>query len=380
VTNVLPSAQPAIAVIYPFFAHYRAPLVEAMLRHGQARYRFLADIAGPFGIEVMRFPPEADFHRTRCLYASGRLIWQFGVLREAMFGACGTYIFLGNFAWPSTWLGAIVARLRGRRVLFWSHGWTRQDSGALGRLRGAFYRIAHGLLLYGERARGIGIRLGFEPDRLHVIYNSLDAEEQFRLASVWTDDAVNRERTRLFGRCELPVVLASARLTRTKRFDLLLAALARLRGAGREIVAVFVGDGPERTPLEAQARSLGVTALFAGACYSEPELARYFACASVTVSPGNVGLTCMHSLGYGVPVITHDDLDRQGPEVEAIDPGRTGELFRYGDVPSLAEAIDRWTRRPLPTAETREACRAVIRQRYHPRVQLRLIEAAALDG
>ena len=45
----------------------------------------------------------------------------------------------------------------------------------------------------------------------------------------------------------------------------------------------------------------------------------------ITVSPDKVGLTAIHSMAYGRPVITHDNMDRQGPEVEAVIPGRTDQ-------------------------------------------------------
>ena len=73
---------------------------------------------------------------------------------------------------------------------------------------------------------------------------------------------------------------------------------------------------------------------FVGEVYSESELCPLIAAADLCVSPGAVGLTVMHALVYGTPVITHDDLDNQKPEFEAIQPGVTGALFRRGDVQS----------------------------------------------
>jgi hypothetical protein len=84
----------------------------------------------------------------------------------------------------------------------------------------------------------------------------------------------------------------------------------------------------------------------------------------------------MHSLAYGVPVVTHDDPEDQMPEWEAIEPGVTGSLFRKDSVESLATQIERWTRTPLVEKPTRERCVESIRSRYHPAVQRVLIEAA----
>lgn len=172
------------------------------------------------------------------------------------------------------------------------------------------------------------------------------------------------------------VVIASARLTASKRFDVLISALGILNREGRTANLLVVGDGPEQSALAAQAEREGVRVVFVGACYDEQRLATLFSCANVTVSPGNVGLTCMHSLAYGVPVITHDQPDEQGPEWEAITPGVTGDLFKKGSAESLAQVLVPWIATPLVDPVTRERCIDSIRTKYHPVVQRQLIDRA----
>jgi glycosyltransferase involved in cell wall biosynthesis len=46
-----------------------------------------------------------------------------------------------------------------------------------------------------------------------------------------------------------------------KGIDVLLDAIARLRDAGRNVTATLVGDGPDRTALQAQVEALGLTGL-----------------------------------------------------------------------------------------------------------------------
>jgi hypothetical protein len=84
----------------------------------------------------------------------------------------------------------------------------------------------------------------------------------------------------------------------------------------------------------------------------------------------------MHSLGYGVPVITHGDPSRQMPEWEAILPGVTGDLFEPDDVEDLARKVDHWTQSPTVPEATRAACLSRIVQRYHARSQVQAIELA----
>lgn len=364
-----------VAIVYPFFAHYRAPVLRELLVHGAHDYYFLGDARDPAGsIETIDFGDDPHYVATRSRHFTASVMWQRGLLGAALRAEYDCYIFLGNAAWPATWLAAIGARLRGRRVLFWTHGWTRPERGFKRAFRAMFYRLAHGLLLYGHYARDLGVRQGFSPERLHVIYNSLDFELQRSLLAGISDEDRCHTRRRWFG-SEAPVIIASARLTPIKRFDELIRALGQVNRR-RRVNLLLVGDGPERKALSTLAREHDVNAVFVGACYDELRLAELFSCANATVSPGNVGLTCMHSLAYGVPVITHDDPTDQMPEWEAIVAGETGDLFRKGSIDALAAAIERWTRTPLVAASTRERCIESIRTRYHPAVQRRLIEAA----
>ena len=365
-----------VAIVYPFFAHYRAPVLRELMINGAHDYYFLGDAADPSGsIKTMDFNGEPRFIPTRSRHLTTGVMWQGGLLGAALKGTYDCYIFLGNAAWPATWLAAMGARLRGRRVLFWTHGWTRPDHGLKRMFRATFYRLAHGLLLYGHYARDIGLRMGFRPTQLQVIYNSLDFELQRQLLDTISDDDRLRLRRELFD-STAPVVIASARLTAAKRFDVLIRALGLLRRAGKHANLLVVGNGPEQTALTALAENEGIHAAFVGACYDERRLAALFSCSNVTVSPGNIGLTCMHSLAYGVPVVTHDIPEEQGPEWEAIVPGVTGGLFRQGSVESLAAAIAAWIDTPLLDPVARRRCIESIRTKYHPAVQRQLIDGA----
>lgn len=370
------SPRQKVAIIYPFFAHYRAPVLRELIVNGAHDYYLLGDVADPGGsIKTIDFDGEPRFIPTRSKHLPAGVMWQGGLLGAALGGSYDCYIFLGNAAWPATWLAATVARLRGCRVLFWTHGWTRPERGLKRAFRAAFYRIAHGLLLYGHYARDIGMRQGFAPRRLQVIYNSLDFELQRTLLEPISDDDRCHTRRELFG-STAPVVIASSRLTAIKRFDMLITALGSVNRGSRQVNLLIIGNGPEQAALAALAQREGVQAVFVGECYDEQRLAILFSCANVTVSPGNVGLTCMHSLAYGVPVVTHDVPAEQGPEWEAITAGVTGDFFKAGSVESLAQAIATWTTAPLVAPATRRRCIESIRSKYHPAVQRQLIDTA----
>ena len=89
-----------------------------------------------------------------------------------------------------------------------------------------------------------------------------------------------------------------------------------------------------------------------------------------------VGLTAMHSLAYGTPVITHDDEMFQSPEWEIILPGSNGGFFRRGDARDLARAIREWTGSEFTSEDTRRRCHCMLDRIYNADFQRRAFDWA----
>ena len=137
------------------------------------------------------------------------------------------------------------------------------------------------------------------------------------------------------------------------------------------------GDGEARESLEALTRALKLKGQvwFYGACYDEYQLAQLIYDADLCVSPGNVGLTAIHVMMYGCPVITNDDFDHQMPEFEAIQKGRTGEFFKNGDVQSLADTIYSWLHSHSYQRDSiRLTCYKEIDEKWNPYYQMKVIK------
>lgn len=366
-----------VAIGYHFIAHYRAAVMESLMRDPALEVTFIADETEPGKtIQPWRRPDTARFLQSRC-YQVGPLMLQPWLPWHLLVHRYDHVILLANAAWPTMWLAALTARARGARVHFWTHGWVKPESGIAARIRNIFYRLGHTLLLYGHYAKCIGVANGFTPERLHVIYNSLDAEAQQRLrSSVGPDELLELKRKLFPGRETLPLLICSSRLMKVRRLDMLLEAMHALRTRGLDLNLLLVGDGPEREPLSNQASALGLAVHFFGACYDEPMLGRLTMMSDLTVAPGKVGLTAMQSLGYGTPVLTHGDFADQMPEWEAIIPGKTGDLFANGDVVDLARAIERWFSSSPDREQVRAACYRMIDRFWNPANQHRLIKRA----
>ncbi len=366
-----------VAVVYHFFPHYRAGVMRALQRDESHDYLFVGDRTDPEGAIKACDSSQFNFLYAPCTILFGPLLWQRGILRLAWSCQVDAMIFLGNANFLSTWLAAALARMRGKRVLFWTHGWLSEERGTKAVFRTLFYRLADGLLLYGRRAKAIAARRGFSSSRLYVIFNSLDYEAQRAARAAMSDAQLMKIREDLFpNNPGAPVLICTSRLTALRGLEHLIEAMRYLRDRDIRSNLLLVGEGPERRKLENLADRLGVPVHFYGACYDEQRLAELIMAANVTVSPGVIGLTAIHSLAYGTPVITHGDADCQGPEWEAIVSGVTGDYFRRGDVEDLAQVLSRWCRRPWPDPVLRCRCIDIVDRFYNPQYQSSVIGRA----
>lgn len=352
-----------IAVVYHFFPHYRKAVVCELAREGSCEWTFFGDTQDFYresGIQPMDFPKDVRFERLKVTRIRGSLMWQHGVIGLAASRRFDVLILLGDAKFPSMWAAAALGRLTGKRVLFWTHGWTNRPKGVKRYLRRTFYRLAHGLMTYGRWAKQIAIEEGFDPSSVYVIGNSLDLTLQRNELERLPAGRPEMIRSALFGESKTPVVACISRLIAVRRLDLLLQAVARLRASGTLANVLLIGDGPERVKLESLAGDLGIPIAFEGACYEERRICELMTASNVTVAPGKVGLTAMHSMAYGIPVVTHDDHENQMPEFEAVIPGKSGSLYRLGDVESLASSIEPWLRAQYVDPEIRTHCTSII--------------------
>lgn len=367
-----------VAIVYHSFAHYRAPIIKELLNDQEYRYLFYADAVdrANTGIKAYEIPDSSRFIYTPTFYLGHGFYCQKGLIKLALRNDINTIIYLGVAQFLNTWISASIGRIRGKRILFWTHGWPRDEGGVKEVIRGTFYRLCNGLLLYGNRARTIGIKRGFDPQRLYVVYNSLEYEVQKKYRNAVSLDEIMKVRQQFFNNAEKPVVICTCRLVKDRKLGLLLQALRLLKVEGLEVNLILVGDGPERAALSQMSKEMDILVKFYGECYDEDILARLFSASNVTVIPEKAGLTTIHSLGYGVPVITHNNFDQQGPEVEAVIPGVNGDLYDQGDCQELAAMIKKWATKPLPSTLDRDKISHVIDQYYNPEYQHQVINRA----
>lgn len=360
--------------------HYRAALWNRLLEDKTLDARFMygdgaTSSIHPIDLSEPRWHgKQSRFHRLHNIYVRNVLLWQRGVLGAIRSTDAQALVLLGQMTIVSMWFAAWLARRRGILVLFWGHGAYGRESWLKRAMRNRFLGLADGLLVYGEHARRLLIEDNFSPNRISVVYNSLDHARQraIRKQLIQPDFIAVQG---FFNEASPPTLLFVGRLTPQKRLEHLIDAIVHLRGEGRIFNLLIIGDGPESQRLRTRAAELKGHVHFYGACYEEKQLGRLIANADLCVSPGEVGLTAMHALGYGTPVCTHSDMSRQMPEAEAIVEGRTGIFFHYDDM-DLAGAIGRWFDAVPDRGAIRSYCYEEIDRKWNTETQARRITQA----
>jgi glycosyltransferase involved in cell wall biosynthesis len=298
------------------------------------------------------------------------IYWQKGAV-SLFFKKYDRYIILGEYYCLSTWVILLLAKLSNKQIYLWTHGWYGNESMVKRIIKKIFFGLSNGVFLYGNYAKELMLKEGFKDSKLHVIYNSLDYDQQISVRKKLVKSSVFKN----YFNNSNQVLIFVGRLTKIKRLDLLLDAHKLILTNNQNVNLVFVGNGDEKVKLELKAKKLGILEYvwFYGATYDEEEIGELIYNADICVSPGNVGLTAMHSLVYGTPVITHSEFKNQMPEFESVKEGVSGSFFEKDNMNSLAEKIQNWTQIHSDREKTRLACFEIIDRYYNPQFQLKEI-------
>lgn len=298
-----------------------------------------------------------------------------GAIRQAFNRRNEYYFIIGDAKCMSAWVSALIAKLRGKKVVYWSHGSLREVTGLRRTVMSLFWRLADCGLIYNNRSREIMAKANVGCSKFVTVYNSLNYDKQLELRRQLTKSDIY---TTHFGN-SYPVIAFIGRLIQSKKLEQVLMSCAKINSIkdGLKVNIVIIGDGAERERLQAMTNELGIkeNVWFYGACYDEYTNAQLLYNADLCVSPGEVGLTAIHALMFGLPVATHDNFNHQGPEYEAIIPGKTGVFFREGDVDDLTDKVAKWLSKKADCRDlVRKDCYEVVDTTWNPANQFSIID------
>lgn len=348
--------RPSVLVLQRILPPYRLALFQGLAASDEfaLRLAYGRPSAGS-ALESIADPPGVRTLPLRNVYigAGEEGVFQRGVARALASREYDTLIAEFNPRILSSVWAAWRAKRLGLRVIWWGHGLRPHTSGPATCVYLALSRLADGCLFYGAEGAARFAALGVPREKLFTAWNSVDTAGIERL----------RRETAGAGRHR---ILSIGRLIAPKKNDLLLRAFAQARAAlPPETRLTLVGEGPERADLEALAARLGITARveFAGSLYGQEELAPYFNTSWVSVSAGYVGLSAIHSLAYGVPMLAARG-EPHSPEIAAIEPEVNARFFPSDDPAGLASALTALAADPDKRAAMSAAAICTVRERF----------------
>jgi glycosyltransferase involved in cell wall biosynthesis len=368
-----------VAIQQPTLAKYRVPQYRALAQRPGIEVELLYGSRG----DVPNAPPEG-FKATPIQFRKWRVgrhpvYWHAAQFEAVRPGRADVAILSWDIHYASLPPALLRARQAGTPTILWGHGYSKQEGHVKRRLRNRLARMATAVMVYNEAAAARLRDEGFDGERVFVALNSLDQGpiDQARRQCLQASDvltAFRREHQLVPG----PVLLYVSRLEPKNRVDLLLDAAARLVPRFPTLRVVVIGGGDDLRRLEKMAERLGVAdhVLFLGAIYDENQLAPWFVSADLFVYPANIGLSLLHAFGYGLPVVTSDDVAAQNPEIEALEQGTNGLFYKAGSGEVLAATIASALSDPAVLRQMSTAAEATVRDRFNVQTMVRGMEAA----
>lgn len=256
----------------------------------------------------------------------------------------------GNPRYVSMAILATMLRLTGRRVVLWAmvHSFRNFRLGLS--LRLFWYRMFKKVLVYSDAEAGFLSSKGFN-QQVIGINNGVDYELITKAALSWSHSRLKEWRDSN-GLGNRTIILSCSRLEKKNKFDQILQVLPDLINNHPTLLWCVIGDGPERIALESKTRELGLKShvRFLGKMYSETEQAPWFLSSQLLAHPGAIGLTLLHAMAFGLPVVTHKDARRHGPEFAAMISGVHG-------LTHCEDALDEITSSLLELLNNESLCR-----------------------
>lgn len=323
-----------------------------------------------------------EWYFLKNIFIGNILIYQSGIISKCLKTNYDAYILYGEMHNISNWIAALICKIRKKPLLLWGHGLYGNERNIKKIVRILYYKIADYHLVYGNKSRMFMIDSGFDPDRVFTVYNSLDYYLHTKLYEERNLNELEKLKSELFpDHNTLPVVIFIGRLTEEKKISYLIEAIHLCKNKGNKYNCLIVGGGGELKDLQNLSISLGIGDMlcFYGPSYDENLNSKFIMLSECCVSPGNVGLTAIHSLSLGTPVITHGNYFNQGPEAESVIQNETGMFFEENNVASLSDVIDNMilNKKKLLMETT---CIEQVKKYWNPKNQADIFEEAVLDS
>ena len=269
-------------------------------------------------------------------------LWNPSLWKLVRKGGFDAVVIYTGYMCASFWLTALAAKSAGIPVLISTDSTTLQSrQGKRWKewlkpfIVRRVYSFVDVIMAASEAAKKLALQLGVPEKRIRIIRCGVNKE-------AWVASNGKFDRAAVRSAWSVPanaqVILFCAKMQPWKRPLDLLEAFSKANLPG--VYLVLVGEGPQRSEVEARVRALGLTERVRVLGFvNASQLPDFYRAADLFVLPSAYDpcpLVVPEAMFSGLPVILSDAVLGR---LEMIDPGKSGYLYPCGDVGSLAEIL-----------------------------------------
>lgn len=241
------------------------------------------------------------------VFKIGPFYFQQGIVNEIKNNTYDVIISMFDIRWIMNVIALYLKQ--NSKYLYWGHRYGHNK--LINIFRNYLMKKSDAVILYSDIEVNKIIKSGINKEKLFIAENTIDVPNH--------QDGSSKEKSSF---------LFVGRSQKRKKVDELIKAFAQIQNKLPNNTTVdIIGSGVENEYLKNLAKELNIDnrVIFHGAITDSKKLKNFFHKAFAYVSPGPVGLGVLHSLAYGVPVITYRT-EYHGPEFDNLENGKNSKI------------------------------------------------------
>jgi len=254
---------------------------------------------------------------------------------------CDLLVIGSDVHYLSSYFFFLVRILFHKPTYVWGHFLSGRPLNVFSALRLSFLRFSSAILFYASNE--VKLYRNFCPQYSGPIVSLNNGLNFAQISSLRQSYSHTRP----------PSILFIGRYTPKSSLDLLIQAMSRVNTPNVSLHIVGVRSCELHLNLASQSNLY-----FHGPLLDESKIAAIANQCLISVYPGDVGLSIMHSLAYGLPSILHSSINFHMPEAEIFCPNLMGAEFTRGDLKSLSASIDSLLSDPFLLKKSNECIKA----------------------
>lgn len=309
------------------------------------------------------------------------LVKFFGAKREKVVWQCLPFYSLftkydlvivdGNPRQLSHMVLATLLRFSGKKVVLWTMAHSFRGISLTENIRLVWTRIFKYIFVYTDAEVEFLREKGFKKQFIIGMNNGLNQRKIDDLVSDWSPSKLEkwRDGNNLKGKL---LLLSCARLDPKNKFDLIVHALPIMVEKYPNLIWCIIGKGVEEVRLRELVNEKGLMnhVRFLGEIYDESLLSPWFLSSEILIHPAAVGLSLLHSFGYGLPVITNGNKALHGPEYAAFESGKTGSNYIENNFNDLASVTIKLLEDSDGRNRMKSHTRKIVHEQYNSEIMI----------